>query len=97
MKLALYTIPAQRAFAGALVAGLMKRFGDDPMRLARGVVLLPNNRGRRAVQDAFVRASGGGLLLPRLVTIGCPKTSDGLPCPESSRRADVATSAGPRS
>ena len=70
--LALYTIPAQRAFADALVAGLMKRFGDDPMRLARGLVLLPNNRGRRAVQDAFVRASGGGLLLPRLVTIGDP-------------------------
>lgn len=70
--LALYTIPAQRAFADALVAGLMKRFGDDPMRLARGLVLLPNNRGRRAVQDAFVRASGGGLLLPRLATIGDP-------------------------
>src|ERR1700754_2803511 len=70
--LALYTIPAQRAFADALVSGLMKRFGGDPMRLARGLVLLPNNRGRRAVQDAFVRASGGGLLLPRLVTIGDP-------------------------
>ena len=68
--LALYTIPAQRAFADALVAGLMKRFGEDPLRLARGLVLLPNNRGRRAVQDAFVRASGGGLLLPRLVTLG---------------------------
>jgi ATP-dependent helicase/nuclease subunit B len=70
--LALYTIPAQRAFADALVAGLMKRFGDDPLRLARGLILLPNNRGRRAVQDAFVRASGNGLLLPRLVTIGDP-------------------------
>ena len=61
--LALYTIPAHRAFADALVAGLMKRFGDDPMRLARGIVLVPNNRGRRAIQEAFVRASGGGLLL----------------------------------
>ena len=71
-RLALYTIPAQRAFADSLVAGLMKRYGDDPLRLARGLVLLPNNRGRRAVQDAFVRASGGGLLLPRLVTIGDP-------------------------
>lgn len=70
--LALYTIPAHRAFADALVAGLMKRFGDDPLRLARGMVLVPNNRGRRAIQEAFVRASGGGLLLPRLVTIGDP-------------------------
>ena len=76
-RLALYTIPAQRAFADALVAGLMKRFGDDPLRLARGLVLLPNNRGRRAVQDAFVRASGGGLLLPRLATIGDPALDEG--------------------
>ncbi|MBN8814710.1 MAG: double-strand break repair protein AddB [Sphingomonas sp.] len=74
--LALYTIPAQRAFADSLVAGLMKRYGDDPLRLARGTVLLPNNRGRRAVQDAFVRASGGGLLLPRLVTIGDPSLDE---------------------
>lgn len=71
-RLALYTIPAQRAFADSLVAGLMKRHGDDPLRLARGLVLLPNNRGRRAVRDAFVRASGGGLVLPRLATIGDP-------------------------
>jgi ATP-dependent helicase/nuclease subunit B len=74
--LALYTIPAQRAFADSLAAGLMKRYGDDPLRLARGLVLLPNNRGRRAVQDAFVRASGSGLLLPRLLTIGDPSIDE---------------------
>ncbi|THD36740.1 MAG: double-strand break repair protein AddB [Sphingomonas sp.] len=74
--LALFTIPAQRAFADSLVAGLMKRYGGDPLRLARGMVLLPNNRGRRAVQDAFVRASEGGLLLPRLVTIGDPSLDE---------------------
>ena len=37
------------------------------MTLARGMVLLPSNRTKRTVRDAFVRASGGGLLLPRLV------------------------------
>ncbi|RZM09831.1 MAG: double-strand break repair protein AddB, partial [Sphingomonas sp.] len=64
----LYTIPAHRAFADALVAGLMRAHsGND---LARGLILLPNNRAVRAVTDAFVRASGGGLLLPRLVAIG---------------------------
>jgi ATP-dependent helicase/nuclease subunit B len=35
-----------------------------------GIILLPNNRAVRAVSDAFVRASGGGLLMPRLVPIG---------------------------
>ncbi|WP_375285690.1 double-strand break repair protein AddB [Sphingomonas sp.] len=66
----LYTIAAHKAFADALVAGLLRRFGGDRLRLARGLVLLPNNRSKLAIQDAFVRASGGALLLPRLVAIG---------------------------
>jgi ATP-dependent helicase/nuclease subunit B len=66
----LYTIPPHKAFADALVAGLIRRFGGDPLRLARGLVLLPNNRSKLAIRDAFVRASGGALLLPRLVAIG---------------------------
>ncbi|RDE06246.1 double-strand break repair protein AddB [Sphingomonas aracearum] len=68
----LFTIPAHRAFADALVVGLLKRFGETPAGLARGLVLLPNNRAKRALTEAFVRASGGGLLLPRLVAIGDP-------------------------
>ena len=68
---ALFTIPAHRAFADALVAGLLAMH-RDPMDLAQGMVLLPNSRAIRAVSDAFVRQSGGGLLLPRLVAIGDP-------------------------
>ncbi len=69
---ALYTIPAHRAFADALAKGLIARFGekDNGLTLARGIVLLPNNRSVRAVRDAFVRESGSGLLLPRLVPVG---------------------------
>ena len=66
----LYNIPAHKAFADALAAGLIRRFGDDRLRLARGTVLLPNNRAKQAVTSAFVRASGGALLMPRLVAIG---------------------------
>ncbi|RZL51448.1 MAG: hypothetical protein EOP65_17535, partial [Sphingomonas sp.] len=68
----LYSIPSHKAFADTLVAGLLRRAGGDAMALARGLVLLPNNRAVRAVTSAFVRASGGGLLLPRLVTLGSP-------------------------
>ena len=68
----LFTIPAHRAFADALVTGLLAQHRGDPMALAQGMVLLPNNRAIRAVRDAFVRQSGGGLLLPRLVAIGDP-------------------------
>jgi ATP-dependent helicase/nuclease subunit B len=77
-RLHLYTIPPHRAFADALAAGLIRRFGSDPMRLARGTVLLPNNRAKRAIQDAFVRASQGGLLLPRLVAIGDPELDEAV-------------------
>jgi ATP-dependent helicase/nuclease subunit B len=69
---AVFTIPAHRAFSDALVAGLKATWGrdGDAAALARGLILLPNNRAVRAVRDAFVRASGTGLLLPRLVPIG---------------------------
>src|ERR671929_1294314 len=67
-----FTIPAHRSFADALAAGLIQRFGKDPLALASGRILLPNNRAVRAVTEAFVRASGSGLLLPRLVPIGDP-------------------------
>lgn len=67
---AIHTIPAHRAFADALATGIIARHGKDVLALARGIVLLPNNRAVRAMSDAFVRASGGGLLMPRLVPIG---------------------------
>jgi len=74
----LFTIPSHKAFADTLVAGLMRRAAGDPMALARGLVLLPNNRAVRAITDAFVRASGGGLLLPRLVALGSPDLGEAV-------------------
>ncbi len=75
-RLHLYSIPPHRAFADALAQGLIRRFGGDPLRLARGVVLVPTNRAKRAIGDAFVRASHGGLLLPRLVAVGDPELDE---------------------
>lgn len=72
----IYTIPSHRPFADALAAGLIKRFGAEPLGLARGRILLPNNRAVRAVTEAFVRASGGGLLLPRLIPVGDPEIDE---------------------
>lgn len=66
----LYTIPTHRAFADALASGLIRQFGGDPLALARGFVLVPTNRAKRTMTEAFVRASGAGLLLPRLIAIG---------------------------
>ncbi len=71
-----FTIPLHRAFADALAAGVMARHGpgkaaaDDGLSLARGMILLPNNRAVTAVRDAFVRLAGGAILLPRLIALG---------------------------
>jgi ATP-dependent helicase/nuclease subunit B len=67
-----YSIPAHRSFADALAAGLIAAIGRDPLALARGRILLPNNRAVRTVTEAFVRASDGVLVLPRLIAIGDP-------------------------
>ncbi|MCL6730367.1 double-strand break repair protein AddB [Sphingomonas hankyongi] len=73
---AVYSIPGHRSFADSLAAGLLQRFGAEPLGLARGRILLPNNRAVRAVTDAFVRVSGTGLLLPRLIPIGDPQLDE---------------------
>ena len=70
LRVAVFTIPSHRSFADALAAGLIARFGKEPLGLAHGRILLPNNRAVRAVTDAFVRASGSGLILPRLIPVG---------------------------
>ncbi|MES2497788.1 MAG: double-strand break repair protein AddB [Pseudomonadota bacterium] len=75
---AVFTIPAHRAFADALAAGLIAQYGPDPLGLARTTVLVPNNRAARAISDAFVRRAEGGLLLPRLVAIGDPELDERL-------------------
>ncbi|HEY0627020.1 MAG TPA: double-strand break repair protein AddB [Allosphingosinicella sp.] len=75
-KPSVFTIPPHRAFADALAAGLIVRFGQTKTGLAQGIVLVPNNRAARAITDAFVRRSDGGLLLPRLVPVGDPELDE---------------------
>jgi ATP-dependent helicase/nuclease subunit B len=71
-----FTIPPHRAFADALASGLIALHGREKTGLAKGILLIPNNRAARAIQDAFVRRSGGGLLLPRLVPVGDPELDE---------------------
>lgn len=71
-----YSIAAHRSFADALAIGLIREHGKDPLGLARGRILLPTNRAVRAVRDAFVRAAGDGLLLPRLIPVGDPEIEE---------------------
>jgi ATP-dependent helicase/nuclease subunit B len=70
MKMDVYSIPAHRGFADALVAGLIPRYREPDFGLARLTLLLPSRRAVRTVTEAFVRASGGALMLPRMAVIG---------------------------
>ncbi len=65
-----YSIAAHRGFADALVAGLIPRYGEGELGLARLTLLLPSRRAERIVTEAFVRLSGGGMLLPRMAVVG---------------------------
>ncbi len=64
-------IPAGVAFADALADGVIRRWGHDPLVLARVKILLPNRRACRVLQEAFLRVSQArALLLPRLLPLG---------------------------
>ena len=68
---AFFTIAPNVSFVDALARGLLARGNGDPLALARHTVLLPTRRACRALQEAFLRASGGqALLLPRLFPLG---------------------------
>ncbi len=69
-RLQVYSIAAHRGFADALVAGLIPRYGSRDFGLARLTLLLPSSRAMRTVTEAFVRLSGGGMLLPRMAAVG---------------------------
>jgi ATP-dependent helicase/nuclease subunit B len=65
-----YSIAAHRGFADALVAGLVPRYANPELSLARLTVLLPSGRAVRTLQEAFIRHSGSGLLMPRMAVVG---------------------------
>ncbi len=67
---ALHSVSSHQGFADSVAAYFLSQYGRDPLALADGLILLPNNRAVRAIEEAFVRQTGKGLLLPRLVTVG---------------------------
>ncbi len=78
----IYSIAAHRGFADALVAGLLPRYSEPELGLARLTLLLPSGRAMRTMSEAFIRLSGsqaatgggaggaGGMLMPRMVVAG---------------------------
>jgi len=55
LSLTLYNIDAEVSFVDALVDGLLRDAGGDPMALGNMTVLVPNRRAQRSLQEAFLR------------------------------------------
>jgi ATP-dependent helicase/nuclease subunit B len=66
-----FTIAAGLPFVDVLAAGIQDRVGNDPAELATATVLVPTQRSRRSLADAFLRHNDGrALLLPRIIALG---------------------------
>jgi ATP-dependent helicase/nuclease subunit B len=96
-----YSIAAHRGFADALVAGLVPRYAQGELGLARLTLLLPSRRTVRTVTEAFVRHSGegagkAGMLLPRMAVVGDLDLDETLgPLLDPLGAADIAPAADP--
>ncbi|MEM7226355.1 MAG: double-strand break repair protein AddB [Pseudomonadota bacterium] len=67
----IYTIAPGLSFLDILAEGILARWGDDQLALARVRVYLPTRRACRALGEAFLRASDGrALVLPSLMPLG---------------------------
>ena len=77
-----FSIAAHRGFADALVAGLVPRYAESDVGLARLTLLLPSSRAARSVSEAFIRHAGEigvqGLLMPRMVMVGDVELDEAL-------------------
>nr|WP_250893754.1 double-strand break repair protein AddB [Croceibacterium selenioxidans] len=49
---------------------MVPRYADSELGLARLTLLLPSGRAVRTMSEAFIRHSGSGLLMPRMVAVG---------------------------
>ncbi|MCC7252890.1 double-strand break repair protein AddB [Hyphomicrobium sp.] len=98
----IYTVDAGRAFLDCLAAAILDGTlpaGSGrvpaPMELPRVTLYLPTRRATRALQDAFLRVSGGrALLLPKIVPISEGEEDLSLIAAAASD-ADALTSAIP--
>lgn len=67
----IFNIPASLPFADTLVRGIIEKYGAEQLALADIILLLPNRRSCRAVQEAFLRVTGGKpTILPKMQPIG---------------------------
>lgn len=69
---AVFTIPAGICFVDALAQGIHAQYAArDPLALSTLTILLPTRRAVRSQREAFLRLTGGRImLLPRMLALG---------------------------
>ncbi|WP_032113148.1 PD-(D/E)XK nuclease family protein [Candidatus Paracaedibacter symbiosus] len=66
----IYNIDVGRPFLRNLAAGIIDRFGGDPIAMGQTVVLLPTRRGCLSLKEIFKqKASEKSLILPRIYAL----------------------------
>ena len=66
-----FTIAAGLPFVDELVSGVIDRFGSNPVELVKIKILVPTQRSKRSLADAFLKHNKGiALLLPRIIALG---------------------------
>jgi ATP-dependent helicase/nuclease subunit B len=66
-----FSIGIDRRFADELAAGVLAEHGDNPLKLADILILLPTRRSVRSLREAFLRAADGKpTLLPQMAPLG---------------------------
>lgn len=66
-----YNIEASLPFADNFVKGVLARYGNNPVELAKIRIFLPNRRSVQSIKESFLRATKGvPLLLPQLHPLG---------------------------
>ncbi len=66
----IFTISPGVSFVDALAEGVLAEHGDSPLGLSGVTILLPTRRALRSLREAFLRRSGGPMLLPAMRAIG---------------------------
>ncbi|MDX1974998.1 MAG: double-strand break repair protein AddB [Rickettsiales bacterium] len=80
-----YSIAPDLPFLDILAAWVMERFGQKGEPITDLLILLPNRRACRSLQESFLKLSGGKpLLLPRIQPIGDVENEWMLPLPSQT-------------
>lgn len=66
----LYTIENQHGFADSLARGILRQYQNLTPDFSSICLILPNHRAARAITESFIRQSGNGLILPKMVMVG---------------------------